>query len=325
MRWESGVFLSALLYFLMAIGSDSPCAAAELSMVLESSPPGAKVEHAGRILGKTPLELSYPKGYFASRGTVWGAYLGAPLEFTLTLPGYEPKEVKLGSGPHPWRNLYGQIVYQYYLLDRSYRIELNPERAEGSGSGDTVGQLERLAKLRESGALSEEEFIAAKAKLLAGGEGAVAVPAPVTPNRLDGVGAETLCLRLAGSEFTTATLAKPLMARKEISSPIEGDSAGRDVTVWCSWQLAAPRRAELTVKVSCGAHDPAELCKAAGQPEVQGSATCVWGTQEVARAVAHSGCMIEASLKEDARSVPGANPVAPLDARELARIAAGRI
>lgn len=35
-----------------------------------------------------------------------------------------------------------------------------------SGDGDTVGKLRELADLRASGALSEEEFAAAKAKLI---------------------------------------------------------------------------------------------------------------------------------------------------------------
>lgn len=41
--------------------------------------------------------------------------------------------------------------------------------APAGPSNDTLGQLERLARLRDSGALTEEEFLSQKAKLLNGG------------------------------------------------------------------------------------------------------------------------------------------------------------
>jgi Short C-terminal domain len=39
----------------------------------------------------------------------------------------------------------------------------------GAGNGDTLEQLERLGKLRDSGVLTEDEFVAQKAKLLNSG------------------------------------------------------------------------------------------------------------------------------------------------------------
>jgi hypothetical protein len=41
--------------------------------------------------------------------------------------------------------------------------------APAEASNDTLGQLERLVKLRDSGALTEEEFLSQKARLLDGG------------------------------------------------------------------------------------------------------------------------------------------------------------
>jgi hypothetical protein len=43
-----------------------------------------------------------------------------------------------------------------------------PAQAAGSGGGDTVAELERLAKLRDSGALTDSEFEQQKAKILGG-------------------------------------------------------------------------------------------------------------------------------------------------------------
>jgi len=39
--------------------------------------------------------------------------------------------------------------------------------AQASGAGDRIAQLQQLASLHESGALTDEEFSAAKAKVLA--------------------------------------------------------------------------------------------------------------------------------------------------------------
>jgi Short C-terminal domain len=43
-----------------------------------------------------------------------------------------------------------------------------PGAAAATGGDDRIAQLERLAKLRDSGALSDEEFEAEKARLLGG-------------------------------------------------------------------------------------------------------------------------------------------------------------
>ena len=45
-------------------------------------------------------------------------------------------------------------------------IPITPETDDSAASGDVLGQLERLGKLRSQGLLTEEEFTAAKAKLL---------------------------------------------------------------------------------------------------------------------------------------------------------------
>lgn len=298
----------------------SQASAADLDVLIETIPSGAKVEHAGQVIGETPLRLTYPKGYFETRATVWGAYLGAPLEFTFSLPGYERKMVKLGNGPHPWRNLYGQILYQYYLLDRSYRIELTPA-GPAAESVDAVTQLERLAQLKAQGALTEEEFAAAKARVLASGA-QQGTPAARERNYLDEIDPKALCQRISDRAFLESTLAKPTGQNRQISSAADG--TGREVMASCSWQLVAPRRATLHVSVTCGERNPASHCPDGVQVE-DGKIVCLWGNAAVARAAVKPSCIMEASLKEDARAIPGANPVSALDAREVVRTMAGRL
>jgi len=43
-----------------------------------------------------------------------------------------------------------------------------PAPAPAAGGGDVVGRLKELAELRDAGALSDDEFAAAKAQLLGG-------------------------------------------------------------------------------------------------------------------------------------------------------------
>lgn len=50
--------------------------------------------------------------------------------------------------------------------DRRREGEQGASADQAGGGQDTTAQLEQLAKLHQSGALSDEEFAAAKAKLL---------------------------------------------------------------------------------------------------------------------------------------------------------------
>jgi hypothetical protein len=306
-----------------------PLLAGELDVRIETVPAGATVEQAGRVLGRTPLTLKYPTGYFQTRSTVWGAYLGAPLEFTFTLAGYQPKVVKLGRGPFPWRNLYGAILYEYYLLDRSYRIELLPHEAEPAAPAvDQVTQLERLAALRAQGVLTEEEFQSAKARVLTGPQApmAAAVPAGQSKNQLDGQDPAALCWRLIANAFAGSELAKPRMPTRQESTAVDGSD--RQISITCSWELPMPKPAILSVSVACGdAPDATELCSASSQPPADGNPRCLWGNEAAARAIAEPGCLMAASLTIDQRrsTPPGFENTTTVDMRDVLRTMAGRI
>jgi hypothetical protein len=68
------------------------------------------------------------------------------------------------------RNRTEQGQYNRELQDR-YRASLRAERAAPAGDdgADTVARLRQLADLHTSGALSDAEFAAAKAKILGPG------------------------------------------------------------------------------------------------------------------------------------------------------------
>lgn len=319
-----------LLVVLAALLGTLPALAGEQEVIIETVPKGATVEQAGRVLGRTPLTLKYPSGYFQPRATVWGAYLGAPLEFTFTLAGYQPKVVKLGRGPSPWRNLYGAILYEYYLLDHSYRIELLPEKAEPVVPPiDQVTQLERLAALRTQGVLTEEEFQSAKARVLAAPQvpGVPTVPGTAKPrNYLDDQDPAAFCWRLIEGAFPGAETATSKTSAHQVSTADDGSD--RQVSISCSWALSTPRPAILSVAVACGdAADPKTLCSASGQLAGEGSPLCLWGTEVAARAVAQSGCLMVGSLAVDHRrsSPPGFESASMVDVREVLRAMAGKI
>ena len=318
-----------LLIVVGALLGVLPSLAGELDVRIETVPPGATIEQAGLVLGRTPLTLKYPTGYFQTRATVWGAYLGAPLEVTFTLAGYQPKVVKLGRGPFPWRNLYGAILYEYYLLDRSYRIELLPHEADrGATAVDQLTQLERLAALRAQGVLTEEEFQTAKARVLAVPQALMATTksAEHPRNQLDDQDPTALCWRLIANAFAGSEFAKPRIPTRQESTASDGSD--RQVSISCSWDLTVPRPTILSVAIACGDKpDAVALCHASSQSPEEGNPSCLWGTEVNARAIAKPGCLMTASLTVDQRrsAPPGFENTGSVDVRDVLRTMAGRI
>jgi hypothetical protein len=179
-----GVYRASSRPLLFAVGwcvlAGSPLQAGMRVMVLDSAPPGAKVEHAGKLIGTTPLQLEYPEAYFKAPNTVWGRHLSAPLEFKLTLKGFQAKSVRIGNGPFSWTSLNGANRFEFYLLDLSYRIVLDPEGAnQHSDPSGYLEDLQMLADLRDRGVLTEDEFQQKKQEILAHSD----APAPPARDR----------------------------------------------------------------------------------------------------------------------------------------------
>jgi hypothetical protein len=102
----------------------------------------------------------------------WQSALGAPVEaqaeaqaeaVTVTATNAGPPQVQVFGNPSQ-----DQIKQAYDMAERFMNTDLDGDGtiAGGAAQGDVVGQLERLAKLHETGALTDAEFAAQKAKLL---------------------------------------------------------------------------------------------------------------------------------------------------------------
>lgn len=152
---------------LSVLVSASIAGAGEQTMSLGSVPSGARVEMGGTEIGTTPLTLQFPTAYFQAPNTVWARHLSAPIVIVLKKSGYQDKRVELGQGPNSWVSINGATRFDYYLLKRSYMIELEKKEAPAPASTPSyVEELRSLVKLRAEGILSEEEFLARKRILL---------------------------------------------------------------------------------------------------------------------------------------------------------------
>jgi hypothetical protein len=83
----------------------------------------------------------------------------------LTSTNASPPQVQVFGTPSP-----EQIKQAYDMAERFMNVDLNADGkiagGAAAGSSDVVSQLERLTKLRDEGALTEQEFAAQKQKLL---------------------------------------------------------------------------------------------------------------------------------------------------------------
>jgi hypothetical protein len=94
---------------LRALGSDK-------SVSIETVPPGAQVEVNGSVACATPCSIKVPAYYFGKKRTALSSHGVQPVRVTLTKQGYVPKTVDLTTGPIQWHNLYGDHIYDYYLM-----------------------------------------------------------------------------------------------------------------------------------------------------------------------------------------------------------------
>lgn len=111
------------------LGGKDVCAANAanpVTVVIDTIPSGARVELKGATLGTTPLRGEYPKTYLMGPAHESSKRLEAPAVMTFYKAGYYPKTVELTHGPFTWRSPDGQNAFNYYTLDPSYMIRLEP-------------------------------------------------------------------------------------------------------------------------------------------------------------------------------------------------------
>src|SRR5271155_2262216 len=124
---------------------------------ITSAPPGATVELNGVVIGVTPLEKSYPGGYFHKTMTALGARLEHPIVARISLQGYATREIALTEGPMHWVDLHGRSHGEYYLFKSAeIQASLDPISTTFTGSIASSGEFQPAA-LGE--VLSDEQVV----------------------------------------------------------------------------------------------------------------------------------------------------------------------
>ncbi|MBS1810656.1 MAG: trypsin-like peptidase domain-containing protein [Acidobacteria bacterium] len=142
---------------------------------ITSNPTGASVEINGVVVGKTPYEMKVPGGYLKKPKTAFGAHLEHSMICRLSLQGYIPKEVELTNGPMEWRNLYGNKIWDYWLLKTDvFHVELEKASEAFTGKVDAV--------------LNEKTSVTVRAELSTENVVRLASPSIVKLQSLDGWG-----------------------------------------------------------------------------------------------------------------------------------------
>jgi PEGA domain len=128
------------------------------TLKITSAPSGATVEINGVVIGVTPIEKSYPGGYFHKTITALGARLEHPMVARISLQGYATREIPLTEGPMHWVDLHGRSHGEYYLFKNpKFQANLDPIATTFTGSIASIGELQP-AGLNE--VLSDEQSYA---------------------------------------------------------------------------------------------------------------------------------------------------------------------
>jgi serine protease Do len=83
---------------------------------VETIPSGAQVEENGSLVCTTPCSIKVPSYYFGSKHTAFSGHGIEPIRLRITKAGFVPKNFDLTTGPIHWKNLYGNNLYDYYLV-----------------------------------------------------------------------------------------------------------------------------------------------------------------------------------------------------------------
>jgi serine protease Do len=84
---------------------------------IDTIPPGAQVEVNGSVVcTTTPCILNVPAVYFGAKHTAFSAHSEVPIKLRITKEGFAPKNFEITTGPLHWKNLYGNNLYDYYIV-----------------------------------------------------------------------------------------------------------------------------------------------------------------------------------------------------------------
>jgi S1-C subfamily serine protease len=153
-------FILFVVSVALSIGS-TPAVAGDKSVQLETIPAGAQVEVNGSVTCTTPCSIKVPGYYFGKKRSAFSSHGVEPIRVRLTKDGYVPKTVELTTGPLHWHNLYGNNIYDYYLMtSERFNFQLDavqefipssvPSPALMATSGSSLAQLSTEEIVRQA-------------------------------------------------------------------------------------------------------------------------------------------------------------------------------
>ncbi len=117
--------LCILCLLAISILSSAPTARAD-NLTIASTPPGAKVELNGVVVGTTPYQMKVPGSYLHKPHSVFSEKLEHQMTARVYKDGFAAQEVVLTEGPYKWISATGVVHGSYYLLKNSH-IEISLE------------------------------------------------------------------------------------------------------------------------------------------------------------------------------------------------------
>ena len=111
--------------FAISILSVARAARAD-NLTITSSPPGAKVEMNGVVVGTTPYQMKVPGSYLHRPHSVFSEKLEHQMTARIYKEGFAAQEVVLTEGPYKWISATGVAHGSYYLLKTSH-VEISLE------------------------------------------------------------------------------------------------------------------------------------------------------------------------------------------------------
>jgi serine protease Do len=118
--------LRALSSAALCLVFAAACFAGDKKVSFDTIPPGADVEVNGSIVCTSPCSINVPSYYFGAKRTALSRHGETPITVRILKPGYVTKTIELTTGPIHWKNLYGNNLYDYYLVSStSYNVRLD--------------------------------------------------------------------------------------------------------------------------------------------------------------------------------------------------------
>jgi len=108
--------LRVLFLIALILICSSLCLAGGKAVKFETIPSGAQVEVNGSIVCVTPCSIKVPGYYFGNKHTAFSKHGEAPITIRLLKEGCVPKTIQITTGPIHWKNLYGNNLYDYYVV-----------------------------------------------------------------------------------------------------------------------------------------------------------------------------------------------------------------